>query len=429
MIYNELQNINLTLSRLKHFTYPWKVGDPLALLESLQGQPRWAWVDSDEILIAWGKMAEIQGENLDTQLGELQQDFSESKMRLFGGLPFDEKGGTDPIWDGFSTPKFVLPQYIYRQTAYKGELTVISTDQAIPQIPLPTIYRGYPVSLPAAKIKPMLGYPEWEVMVEAARHEASENHIQKVVFARTLKVIFDHQPSLVSAFAHLVDRYPGTYRFYFEPSPGHVFLGATPELLLQVKGNKLETVALAGSAPRGKTTDEDKDFGLGLLADPKNRREQEIVVDRICNDLRPLTSSFRFPKEPRLRQLPNIQHLETPIRACLKHPGIFSPARVLHPTPALAGQPRQAAMQMIRQYEPVSRGAYGAPVGWVTPQGDGRLAVAIRSGIFRGRVGRLYAGAGLLAESNPRKEWEETALKFHPMLEALISSTEANNGE
>jgi menaquinone-specific isochorismate synthase len=273
--------------------------------------------------------------------------------------------------------------------------------------------------MPAAKLEKGLSYPQWEAMVNTARDQAANGHIQKVVFARTLQVSFVRNPSMVMAFSHLVERYPDTYRFYFEPSPGHVFLGATPELLLQVQGQQLETIALAGSAPRGQTVDEDHYLGSELLSCPKNRREQAIVVERICDDLRSLCTSFQLPKVPRLHQLPNIQHLETPIKAYLKRPGILSPAKALHPTPALAGQPRQAALALIRRYEPVPRGRYGAPVGWITPEGDGRLAVAIRSGIFRGRIGRLYAGAGLLAESDPRKEWDEIELKFRPMLEAL----------
>lgn len=378
-----------------------------------------AWIDSDETLVAWGRLAAIQDPGLETQLDQLGEDFPGEGVRLFGGLPFDDKNKTDSIWGSFATPGFILPRYIYRQTPQGSYLTVISSGQIVPQIPY--IERRFKNSFarPGGRLERMLSYPQWESMVTTARRYASSERIQKVVFARALKVTFEHNPSLVTAFAHLVDRYPDTYRFYFEPSPGHVFFGATPELLLQVRGQQLETNALAGSAPRGKTADEDQNLGTDLLACPKNRREQAIVVERICDDLRPLCASFQLPKEPRLKRLPNIQHLETPIKAYLKHPGILTPARALHPTPALAGQPRQVALEMIRQYEPVPRGGYGAPVGWVTPEGDGRMAVAIRSGIFRGRIGRLYAGAGLLAESQPEVEWEETSLKFRPMLEAL----------
>ena len=400
-------------------TVPWVFENPLILLDYLQGQPRWAWIDPDETMIAWGNAAEIEGENLDIQLDQLRQGFQNDELRLFGGIPFDDQGAADPLWQGFSTSRFILPQYIYRQSAQNSNLTVISSEHQLPQIPFPDFFRKYSTAMPDAKLESLLSYTQWESMVHTVHRQTDAGYIQKVVFARTLAVKFKQRPSLVTAFSHLVERYPDTYRFYFEPSPGHVFLGATPELLLQVKKRQLETIALAGSAPRGKTVDEDLRLGSDLLADPKNRREQAIVVERICDDLRPLCSSFQLPEKPHLRRLPNIQHIETPIKAYLKRPGILSPAKALHPTPALAGQPRQAAMEMIRQYEPVPRGAYGAPVGWITPEGDGRLAVAIRSGIFQGSVGRLYAGAGLLAESDPQKEWDETALKFRPMLDAL----------
>lgn len=424
-----IPSITLEQDRLKVHTYPWQVEDPLALLDSLQGQPRWAWLDPKQTLIAWGALAAIQGADLENQLHQLAKHFPEEGIRLFGGLPFDDSAKADPFWGGFAVPGLILPRYIYHQTTHKSYLTVISSQSLIPPISPPARYRWQSNFLPSARLERMLNYPEWEAMVNTARHQAASGRIQKVVFARALKVTFEQRPSLVTAFAHLVERYPGTYRFYFEPSPGHVFLGATPELLVKVRGKQLETIALAGSAPRGKTPEEDHRLGEGLLASAKNRREQAIVVERICDDLRPLCASFQLPKAPCLHTLPNIQHLATPITACLKQPGIFTPAQMLHPTPALAGQPRQAALEMIRQHEKLPRGGYGAPVGWVTPGGDGQLAVAIRSGVFRGQVGRLYAGAGLLAESQPLKEWQETALKFRPMLDALGLSEEVLNGE
>ncbi|MFZ6030203.1 MAG: isochorismate synthase [Chloroflexota bacterium] len=414
-----MPNTTLASKQLKSSTFPWEnVDDPLSLLDSLQGQPRWAWIDSDEAVVAWGRMAAIQGANLEGQLAQVEATFPGEEIRLFGGLPFDATSKADSIWGGFAIPNFILPGCIYRQTTQRRDLTIIHPASIIPQIPSPSCGNNA-ASLLGARLERLLSYPQWEAMVNAARQQAAAGQLQKVVLARALKVTFEHEPSLVTAFAHLVARYPGTYRFYFEPSPGHVFLGATPELLLQVQGKQLDTIALAGSAPRGSTPEEDRSLGADLLACPKNRREQAIVVERICDDLKPLCESFQFLKAPRLRQLPNIQHLETPITARLKRPGILTPAEALHPTPALAGQPRQVALAMLRQYEPVTRGAYGAPIGWVTPDGDGRLAVAIRSGIFCGRVGRLYAGSGILAESQPDKEWEETALKFRPMLEAL----------
>ena len=264
-----------------------------------------------------------------------------------------------------------------------------------------------------------LDFAKWEEIVNVAKESAATGEIGKVVFARTRKVSFEKHPELTAVFSRLNDAYPATIRFYFEPRPGFVFMGATPELLVRTKGRSLETVALAGSAPHSKDEEINAQHSAALLASSKDQREHAIVIEDIVAGLNPLCTSVEHAAEPQLRQLPNIQHLETPIKATLKEEGFFDPVQALHPTPALAGQPREAAMQMIRDVEPQSRGAYGAPVGWITPHGDGELAVAIRSAVFRQKEGLLYAGAGLLADSDPEKEWQETILKFLPMMDAL----------
>ncbi len=399
---------------------PVTLADPLALLNALQGQPRWAWFSPDEIVVAWGQAAAIQGDDpaaLTRQLDDLRRQggfVEDDAVRLFGGLPFDRSGISDSLWEGLDRPRFVLPRYIYRQTADSGRLIALRPDDVPPLLP----ERPLPPLTPA-RWEDALDYPRWETMVNAARQAVAAGELEKVVFARSREVTFTRTPSLVTAFARLCQRYPQTYRFYFEPRPGHVFMGATPELLARARGLNLETVALAGSAPRGDTPAEDARLGAALLANEKDRREQAIVVERICDDLHLLCVSFQHPETPRLRRLPNIQHLETPVSARLRRPGVLAPVWALHPTPALAGQPRQAALRMIRRHEPTPRGLYGAPVGWITPEGDGVLAVAIRSAVFNGRRGRLYAGAGILAASQPEREWRETALKFRPMMEAL----------
>ncbi|MBC8334800.1 MAG: isochorismate synthase [Anaerolineales bacterium] len=409
----------LERERLRISTNDWKVSDPLALLDSLHGQPRWAWMDKEQTLVAWGKVATFPINELEAQLEQLKDHLPEADIPLFGSLPFDQTSTPDDIWSDFATLGFILPRFIYRHSGSQGQLTEVHSDQELPEIFRPPHLNWHPDAIPSAQVTPKLSFSEWEAMIWEAQRQIENGHIQKVVFARALDVTFARTPPLVTVFSRLANRYPNTYRFYFEPVPGHVFLGATPELLVRTRGCALETVAMAGSIRRGQTPHEEDELGAALLANQKDRLEQAIVVERICNELSPLCDSFQYPKEPVLRRLPNIQHLETPIRGRLKRPGLLGPAQALHPTPALAGHPRQAALEMIRQSEPLPRGAYGAPVGWITPQGDGELTVAIRSAIFRGSAGRLYAGAGILAESQPEKEWQETELKFRPMMEAL----------
>ena len=393
---------------------------PLALLNALAGQPRWAWITPEESLIAWGEAAMLKGERPEDfrpQLDKLIRDLdlgSKGDIRLFGAFPFDMERETDAIWAGFEQPTFILPRYIYRQTATETSLTEIAPDGTLP----PSRQWDAPPLTPATWSDD-LDFEKWAEMVNTAKASAAAGEIGKVVFARTRKIAFDERPELTTVFSRLNDAYPATYRFYFEPRPGLVFMGATPELLVRTKGRSLETVALAGSAPRSDDEALNAEYSVALLASQKDQREHAIVIEDIVNGLTPLCSNIDYAKEPQLRLLPNIQHLETPIKATLKEAGIFAPVQALHPTPALAGQPRPRAMEMIRKNEPKPRGGYGAPVGWITPDGDGEMAVAIRSAIFRQNEGYLYAGCGLLAASDPQKEWQETVMKFRPMMDAL----------
>jgi menaquinone-specific isochorismate synthase len=136
--------------------------------------------------------------------------------------------------------------------------------------------------------------------------------------------------------------------------------------------------------------------------------------------LAPLTSQLEISPQPGVHKLRNIQHLFTPVRARLLAPdGVLPLVHLLHPTPALGGSPRALAMQFIQKAEPVPRGWYAAPVGWIDYRLDGAFAVAIRSAVSQENRAWLYAGAGIVADSQPRREWEETALKFQPMLHAL----------
>jgi menaquinone-specific isochorismate synthase len=219
--------------------------------------------------------------------------------------------------------------------------------------------------------------------------------------------------------ASLGQNYPTTYRFLFEPRPSRAFLGATPELLARVRGTELSTVALAGSIRRGTTPEEDADLMRQLLDSTKDRVEHQIVLDELRARLEPLTSVLDIGQTD-VMTLRNIHHLRTIIQGKLQHvAGILPIIDMLHPTPALGGKPRDAAMELIGQMEPFPRGWYAAPVGWIDHRMNGQFAVAIRSAVVQSRRMWLYAGAGIVAESNPQHEWDETALKFQPMLNAL----------
>lgn len=354
----------------------------------------------------------------------------EIRPRLFGGFAFQSEHQEAGIWSAFPSAYFVLPRYLLTQTGGETWLTVsacitldeidhlrFEADQLMKQWSQITHALD---THPLHKIDYPLSHEDWRKQIQHAITLMQNGDLEKVVLSRTADLQFNHPIDPLTALGHLETRYSDCYRFLIEPRAGHAFFGATPELITSVQGRRLETAALAGSTRRGKTENEDETLGTQLLTSDKDRREHQFVVDALQNILKPLTGELDAPIEPSLRRLSNIQHLYTPIVAQLNTPiHAVEILEHLHPTPALGGTPRALAMDTIREVELIARGWYAAPVGWIDANGDGTFAVAIRSAVSHDRIARLYAGAGIVIDSDPDKEWDETALKFRPMLEAL----------
>jgi menaquinone-specific isochorismate synthase len=268
-------------------------------------------------------------------------------------------------------------------------------------------------------------YETWQRKINGAIGQMQDSLLDKVVLSRVCEIRLPNRVQVNAALIYLHVHYPNCIRFLFEPRPYHAFYGATPELLARVNGRSLTTMGLAGSARRGKTPAADAELANALLNSAKDRQEHDLVVVAMQRRLQPLSETLDIPATPTIFTLSNIQHLYTPIQATLHHaPGILPIVKLLHPTPALGGSPRDLAMDFIRQAEPVPRGWYAAPIGWIDHTLDGEFGVAIRSAVSQERRVWLYAGAGIVAESEPQKEWAETELKFRPMLHALGITTE-----
>nr|MBP8110624.1 chorismate-binding protein [Caldilineaceae bacterium] len=170
----------------------------------------------------------------------------------------------------------------------------------------------------------------------------------------------------------------------------------------------------------GATTEEDAAHAAGLLASAKDRHEHALVVDALRRRLLPITRQLDMADEPQILTLSNIHHLHTPVRATLTEPlGVLPLVELLHPTPALGGSPRDLALAFIQEHEPTLRGWYAGPVGWIDANLDGSFAVAIRSAVVQERRAWLYAGGGIVPDSVPQQEWEETGWKFRPMLAVM----------
>jgi menaquinone-specific isochorismate synthase len=255
--------------------------------------------------------------------------------------------------------------------------------------------------------------------IALALQSIDQEQVQKIVLAHTAEV---NAPdlSIFASLANLRDRHPHCYTFATNDGLGNCFIGASPERLVTVRDGLLIADALAGSAPRGRSPLLDRQLGQELSADPKEQHEHRLVRDFIANALVELGLHPQWPAAPRLLQLASIQHLWTPIRTMLP-PGVSPLAVVgaLHPTPAVAGLPRDLACAKIKEYEQVDRSLYAAPLGWIDVDGDCEFVVGIRSALVTGNQIRLYAGAGIVAGSQIQREIAEIQLKLQPLYQSL----------
>jgi len=260
---------------------------------------------------------------------------------------------------------------------------------------------------------------DWMRLVAATAAGIRAGACEKVVLARGVEASADAPFDPTAALHRLRAAYPDTYVFALWRD-GRCFLGATPEQLAQVEDGRAHTAALAGSAPRGSSPEEDEALGKALLHSAKNGGEHAIVVAQVRDALRPHISHIHVAPAPRLLKLRNVQHLRTPIDAALA-PGrcILDVIAALHPTPAVGGHPRAAALAAIRATEELDRGWYAGPIGWVGPDGGGEFAVALRSALVEGSRATLFAGCGIVADSDPQAEYDESCLKLQPMLRTL----------
>ncbi|HEU4598828.1 MAG TPA: isochorismate synthase, partial [Solirubrobacterales bacterium] len=202
--------------------------------------------------------------------------------------------------------------------------------------------------------------------------------------------------------------------------PEAAFIGASPELLLRRSGASVSTVALAGSTRRSSDPAVDDHLGEQLLRSDKNRREQRIVAERIVRALRPHAVWVEAAAEPEIAKVANIQHLATPVLAQLAEPrSAIELAGLLHPTPAVGGEPWPAAARAIAELENMDRGWYAAPVGWMDATEDGEFCDALRSALLRDREAHLFAGVGVVAGSEPEAELAETEVKLGALLPLL----------
>jgi isochorismate synthase len=261
----------------------------------------------------------------------------------------------------------------------------------------------------------------YESAVASAVARIREGSLRKVVLARTLRVEAGRRldPGLLLRRLRAVE--PDCYTFAVDVGDDRTLVGASPELLVSRFGREVRANPLAGSAPRAGDPDDDRANARELGSSAKNRQEHSIVVEAVFRALQPLCEDLRYDVDPTLLATANVWHLSTRFRGTLKDPSTTSLDLVaaLHPTPAVCGDPTRDAMQLVRELEPVARGHYAGAVGWMDANGDGVWALALRCAELHGETARLFAGAGIVADSEPARELDETERKFRAFLDSL----------
>lgn len=355
-----------------------------------------------------------------------------ARPRAFGGFAFHDERAPDPIWEGFDSAAFVVPAVqVVRTGDGDSWITVLASDEGAATDELERWGERLQTALGEASSSPDDGPgvedtsrtttpAQWTAQLEAALERIDDGDLRKVVLAQALTATLEETIDLGEMLERLRSAYPTCYRFAIggEGDSG-TFFGAPPERLVSKRGETVETEALAGSGPRGETAAEDEIHADRMLADDKLRREHELVVEAICDQLESFVDSLSID-DRRVRRLANIQHLRTPISGTLaKGRHVLELAEALHPTPAVGGVPPDLAWETIRETESFDRGWYAGPVGWFDGNGDGEFAVGLRSAVASDDRVTLFAGNGIVADSDPEAEWEEVQLKFRPILEAL----------
>jgi menaquinone-specific isochorismate synthase len=404
------------------------VDDPGDLVARLPHPRSVAWIRNGEGLAGWGEAARVS-----IPAGEDRFTAGEKWLiELFDGAEVTDEVGLpgcgpvafgsftfDPTSDG---SVLVVPRAVLGRSAGRSWLTTIGDPQppppADPARP-PGGMRWHDGSLTA---------PQWQRAVCSAVARIRAGDLSKVVLARDLYAAASEDIDARVLLARLAARYPDCWTFSCAG-----LVGATPELYIRRVGADVRSLVLAGTTPRGGSAAEDDALGAALLASAKDVEEHRYAVADVRRALAPLCDRLDIDEQPWLLRLANLQHLATGVAGRLagperdavapaalsEHASALALAAALHPTAAVCGTPAGAAMELIRELEGMDRGRYAGPVGWVDARGNGEWGIALRCAELDGPRARLFAGCGIVADSDPVAELAETQVKFRPMQDAL----------
>ncbi|HET7204247.1 MAG TPA: isochorismate synthase [Steroidobacteraceae bacterium] len=338
---------------------------------------------------------------------------------LVGGFAFAPDGDGHGIWNGFPDGELQLPELVYWREGdeYVRDACLDSRWATLQPRPLAL---GQPVHGLAE-----IGNGGSDIYVERVQHAIDAIHagsFDKVVVAREVHVEAGASIDPVAWLVALRERFPTCTLFAIDAGEA-VFLGATPERLVRVHGASVETVALAGTAPRGASAAADRALGEALCDSRKNGQEHAFVVQHLRTALAACCDDVEYDPEPRLLRTRTVMHLRTDLRArrrAAAPASLLELVERLHPTPAVGGLPRDPALAWLAEHEGLERGWFAGPIGYLQANGDGEFDVALRSALVRGRAATAWAGAGIVARSQPRAEFTETELKLRAVLGPLL---------
>jgi len=428
-------NLKNTKKISKYFSYKFTLGkfNILELLDNLSEDDYFYWHNSskNEHFLAIGRIElpiskKILAENKLINLYPLINqkicfNYSANNYPIIcGGIKFSEE--TTELWNDFNHYDFFIPKVlIFNFNAEIGliintnKTNFMSDNLLWDKINCPSGKCSEHIqSILKGKIFESTDPNYWESIVKAALHKIAGNDVTKVVLARKKSIALKQKIETISAkriFKVLNDKHAESLIFGYKKLSS-LFFGATPEKFLALRGNKIETEALAGSQTNGDIND--------LLQDDKNLNEHKQVLDYILKGLSDITINQEFDKEPKIKDLKYIKHLLTNISATFK-PGTtsFDVIEKLFPTPAVCGYPKNKAKEIILNLEKFDRGLYSGIIGYLCPNGNADFYVGLRSALIKKDILHAYAGCGIVAGSDPIKEYRETEYKFIPILSLI----------
>jgi salicylate biosynthesis isochorismate synthase len=356
-----------------------------------------------------------------------------SGLVAVGGFAFADDGGGSARWEGFAPASMVVPEVSLARRGGRVSLTVnveVAPDDTaedlrgrvgarLGELRAPALPLLDPAPAGTYRVLSPMPPAHFEEAVARAVERIRAGELEKIVLARDVEVHAPVDHDVGAVLGLLREAFRSCYVFAVGRGDG-TFLAASPELLVRREGQRASTVALAGSIRRSADPAIDDHLGEQLLHSDKDREENAIVMRRIARALRPHAVWVTAAPEPTLVRVANIQHLGTPIRAQLAAPlSAIELAGLLHPTPAVGGEPWATAERLIPALEGLDRGWYAGPVGWTDAAGDGEFCVALRCALLRGRLAHLYAGGGIVRDSDPPAELAETEVKLGALLPVL----------